>query len=116
MRKYNNTIMAIPFVMLIMDGLSLFLYKYPFYDQLNLYFLNQITGHTLLALGFMLFYAVMHRFCMYSKVAIIGMAALNLYNIAYSVFRLHNYFMYAQIIILISILLSSIYLIKKLIK
>lgn len=114
MKKYKQIIMLIPFVMLLMDGLALFLYDKPFYTTLSLYFLNQITGHTLLALGFMLFYAVMHKFCLYSKISIFGMACLNLYNVCYSVFGLEDYFMYAQIIILISIVLSSIYLIKKL--
>lgn len=113
MKKYKKIVMLIPFIMLLMDGLSLFLYDYPFYDTLNLYFLNQITGHTLLGLAFMYFYAHIHRFCLFSKVSIIGMACLNLFNIAYKVFDLNEYLIYAQIIILLSIILSSIYLIKR---
>lgn len=99
--------------MLLMDGLSLFLYDKAFYSDLSIYFLNQITGHTLLGLAFMYFYAHIHRFCAFSKIAIVGMALLNIYNIIYGVFNLENYYIYAQIIIIISLLISLTYLIKR---
>lgn len=114
MKRLKEIIMLIPFVMLLADGIALFLYDEPYYQTLSLYFLNQITGHTILGLIFMYFYAYIHRFCLYSKISIIGMAFLNLYNICFSVFGLSDYFTYAQILILTAIVLSSIFLIKKL--
>lgn len=111
-RRFKNIIKAIPFILLIIDGVSLFLYKYPFWDTVNQYFLHQISGHALLTLFFMWYYAVIHKFCMYAKVSIIGLALLNIYNMCYKIFDLDNYIIYSRIIIITSLILATIYFIR----
>ena len=100
--------------MLLVDGLALLAYisQAEWYPHVNSYYLNQISGHTLFTCFFMWFYARVHRFCLYSKVSIIGLAGLNLFNILYDVFNLTSYTIYAEIIIGTSLVLALIFLIK----
>jgi uncharacterized membrane protein YbjE (DUF340 family) len=105
--------MITPFIMLMVDGASLFLYECDFWQRVSLWYLNQISGHTLLTSFFMWYYATLHKFCLYSKISIIGLGLLNVYNIAHDVFLLSDYIVYSRIIVLTSLILAIVFLIKK---
>jgi hypothetical protein len=104
--------MVTPFIMLLVDGVSLFLYKFDFWQKISLWYLNQISGHTILTVFFMWYYATLHKFCLYSKISIIGLGLLNIYNIAYDVLSLNDYIVYSKIIVLTSLILAIVFLIR----
>lgn len=96
-----------------MNGVSLLIYESQYYTLLYYNLVAQITGHGILTGLFMYFYAYIHRFCLYSKVSIIGLIALNIYNIVHNAFELTNYYIYASIIVFITIILSLIFIIRE---
>ena len=114
--KIKELIMITPYVMLVIDGVSLMIYHKEWWGNALIWYLSQIAGHSILVCVGMLYFAVLNRFCLYSKISIVALLLLNTYNIIYDLFSLTNYFVYALILILTGIILSTIFFIKSCLK
>ena len=78
-KQAKFAVMLIPFVLLWVDGVSIFMYSTKYYGIAYPY-LTQIFGHSLLPCFVMAFYAHIHRSCSYTKISIIGLVSLNVVN------------------------------------
>lgn len=105
---------AMPFVCLLANCITVFLYHLDWYDQTAYYVLSQITGHSLLLLVGYAFFAHYHRLCYYTLISIYGLIALNLFNSYYYAFGgINHYLTYVSVILLVTLCLSIIYIIKR---
>jgi len=100
-------IRELPFILLLID---LIWWVLSFWDIWisEFWFVGEIFSHSLAFTGFMAFYAYIHKYCLYSWICIIGLAFLNLVNIAHYFLSLKYIEAYAGIIILTSLIFSII--------
>lgn len=111
MRKFSELIKDIPFIILLVNGICLFYHESEWYSEY--YFLiSQISGSTILTTVYMLFYAFVHRFCLYSKVCIISLGVMNIFNLTYYFISLDYYHVYAYIIITTGLIFGFIRYVK----
>ena len=94
----RNRIKDIPFLILSINALLLILSLFWKWDWLY-WLMPQISGHGLLLIGYMAFYAYVHRYCLYSWICIAGLGLLNVLNIAYYFLIFGYYQFYAGVII-----------------
>lgn len=97
MRRFKELVKDIPFIILLVNGICLLLHESNWYSEYY-FIISQISGSTILTTVYMLFYAFVHRFCLYSKVCIISLGLTNIFNLSYSFISLDYYHMYAGII------------------
>jgi hypothetical protein len=99
MNKVKLYIKDVPFILLAVDFISwvlslfgLFLYDY--------WWITEIASHSLLLVGFMAFYAYVHKYCLYSWICIGGLALINLLNIVHYFLDLQYIHIYVGLIII----------------
>src|SRR3990167_8117928 len=98
MNRIKPFIKHIPFIILSVNGILILLsFKYQF-DWMY-WLIPQISGHGILTVIFMLFYAYTHRFCLYSFACILGLGFLNILNLVHFFISFPYYNAYASIII-----------------
>ena len=107
-KKSKELIKDLPFILLVID---LIWWVFSLFDIwiLSNWWIGEIVSHSLVFTLFMAFYAYVHKYCIYSWIAIITLALLNFLNIIHFFVNLGYYQMYLGIILLSGILL---YLIK----
>lgn len=64
------------------------------------YFHGQLTGSSLLVIGYMLFYAKVHKYCLYSWACIAGLGSLNILNLIHFFIRFKEIYTYSGIILI----------------
>ncbi len=112
MRIPKQLIKTTPFIILLVNGILIICAQVKEFEWI--YFLvPQISGHGVLIVIHTLFYARIHRYCLYSFVAIYSLLALNILNVIYFFVNLDYYKMYSSIIVFGGILLSLIFILKK---
>jgi len=104
-KKIKVGIRNLPFFILLLDLVWWMLSFFGIYLS-DYWFIGEITSHSLAFVLFMAYYAYVHRFCLYSWIAIIGIGLLNLLNIVYFFLPLEYIQVYVGIIIIISLILS----------
>lgn len=112
-KKLKGVVTITPFVILCVNAISLYLYRFDFWYEVSIYIIYQTTGHGVLLLLGYLFYAYYHRLCLYVKISIFGLLAINIHNILlYWLPTLRETQLYSTIIIIASLCLSFVFLIK----
>lgn len=101
-----------PFLVLTGDGLAFVASFFEWYNDFQ-WFHSQIVGHGVFMVIMWIFYAHVHRYCMYSIISLYTLFALNILNIAYFFVNLIYYQVYAGIIIFGGLALSVLYLLKR---
>jgi hypothetical protein len=96
--KLKSFIKHIPFIILLVNGILILLASKYDFDWMY-WIVPQISGHGILTVIFMLFYAHTHRFCLYSWVCIVGLGLLNVLNILYFFSNFEYYQIYSGIIV-----------------
>lgn len=112
MRISKEGVKIAPFIILTLDSVAFICHGYDWYA--DFYFLfSQISSHSILGVMVWLFYAHLHRYCMYSIVSLYTLVILNILNLVYFFVTLEYYKIYAGIIIFGGLSLSVLYLLKK---
>jgi len=89
------------------DGISFLLSVFDFYFY-DYWWIGELTGHNILSVIYMLFYAYYNRLCNYTVICIISLGILNILNIAHYFLDLSYYLVYAGIIIFTGIIFALI--------
>jgi hypothetical protein len=105
--KIKKLVKNMPFILLIIDLIWWVLSLFDIW-VLDLWWIGEIASHSLLFTIFMGFYAYIHRYCIYSWIAIITLALVNILNICHYFLNFGYYQMYLGIVLLSGILLYSI--------
>jgi hypothetical protein len=107
MKRLKTVIRDIPFIILFLNGFLLIYTQFWQHDWVY-WLMPQLSGHGLLLVLFMAFYAYVHRYCLYSWVCIGGLGMLNILNIIYFFVSFNYYQLYAGFIILPCIIFTII--------
>lgn len=104
---YKVGVKDLPFLLLLWDLISWIgaLFDFYFFDY---WWTTEIFSHSLATLFFMVYYAIKHKYCLYSWFCIIGLALVNLLNILHFFINFEYIQIYAGIIILTSLSFSVI--------
>ena len=101
--KLKDRIKDIPFILLSLDLIWWVLSLLDIW-VLDNWWVSEISSHSLLFVAFMAFYAYVHRYCIYSWIAIVSLGLINLLNIIHFFVTLGYYQMYSGIILTTGIL------------
>jgi hypothetical protein len=112
LKNLRSLIKDLPFVMMIANLIGWLFSFTPWFDSYS-YFSSQLFGTSLFAVLFMAFHAYLHRYCLYSWIAIIGLGLLNIVNLAYYFFDFSYKSVYIGIILLSSLVMFFVIFTKK---
>ena len=112
LKNLKSLIKDLPFVMMIANLIGWLFSFTPWFEHYN-WFNSQLFGTSLFAVLFMAFHAYLHRYCLYSWIAIIGLGLLNIVNIAYYFFDFPYKQIYIGVIILSSLVMFFLIFTKK---
>jgi hypothetical protein len=112
MRRIKHLIKDLPFVMMIANLIGWLFSFTQWFEDFN-WFNTQLFGTSLFAVLFMAFHAYVHRYCLYSWIAIIGLGLLNVVNIFYYFFDFPYKQIYIGIILLSSLVMFFVIFTKK---
>lgn len=107
MKKAKQLIKHIPFIMLLINGISFILAIFDIYLY-DYWITTEISSHSLLTVLYMAFFAYLHRCCTYTLICISSLGALNVLNILYFLLPLSYYNVYAGLIIFTGIIFALI--------
>lgn len=111
MNKLKEFIKDIPFIILLVNGICLLYHESDWYSKYY-FIISQFSSNCILTTFFMLFYAYVHRYCLYSWVCIISIGLLNIFNLTYYFIPLDYYRIYASIIITTGLIFGFIRYVK----
>ena len=112
MKGFKNLIKDLPFVMMIANLIGWLFSFTPYFEDYN-WFNSQLFGTSLFAVVFMAFHAYLHRYCLYSWIAIVGLGLLNIVNIFYYFFTFPYKEIYIGIILLSTLVMFFVIFTKK---
>lgn len=102
----------LPFFLLLINLGWLFLAQFNIYS-FDHWWILELTSHSLSFVGFMAFYAYLHRYCIYSWVCIGGLGMLNLVNLMHYFLNFNYLSIYMAVILITSLIFAIIFKIKK---
>ena len=108
----KNVISVIPFIILFAVGLSAYLYRYEWYAEIEVYLAN-IFGFSIITNLVFAYLYFRKQFCIYTKIAVLGLLFMNLISIVYSSNDLIYNQMYDMYITLIVVFICFIFMVKK---
>jgi hypothetical protein len=107
MKELKPLIIHLPFVILLINGISFI------FSLFNKYFIDywwvlEFSSHGLLTVFYMLFYAYYNRLCSYTIICIATLGVINVLNIAHYFLDLEYHKIYVGILIITGIIFSKI--------
>lgn len=112
MKHLKRFIKDIPFAILLMNGIMVFAAMVLDGDWIY-ELMPQISGHGLLIMVYALFFARVYRFCIYTWICLLALAAFNLLNIIYFFVDFEYYRLYVSLLIYPILFMYVIYRIRK---
>lgn len=107
LRTYKAGIKDLPFLLLLIDFVWWVLGLFNI-NILNHWWIGEIFSHSLSFVFFMGFYALIHRYCLYSWACIVGLGLLNLLNLTHYLFNFAYIQIYAGLILITSLTFAVI--------
>lgn len=101
MNKIKRYIKHVPFVLLSLDLIWWVLSLFGIWST-EYWWVLELSSHSLITVGFMAFYAYLHRFCLYSWICIIGIGLINILNLVHYFVDFRYIESYAGFILLIT--------------
>lgn len=116
MMKYEKYIRLLPVLMYVGNMAAFVMIKLHVnivFIKDFIYYLNQMTGHSILICVFGLFYAIRHKHCIFLQTLWVGCGLLNMLNISKKILNFGYYSTYAIILLSIALILGLFWQIKR---
>lgn len=99
-KTYKAGIKDLPFLLLVIDLIWWVLSLFGIWS-FDYWYVLELTSHSLVFVLYMAFYALVHRYCLYSWACIIGLGLINILN------TLHFFCSFEYIKIYVGIIIST---------
>ena len=114
MRAIKNIIKFTPFLIMLGDGVSLFMAYNSTEETYNRYVLfhTDLIGHSIITTLFMIYFAQRFKLCIYTEMTLYALLSYNIVNFVDSLVSLRDYSLYMTVTIAYGIICGTILTIR----